>query len=110
MSLWLGRNPKYRSIPLVLSPVLQLRQLRVIVGYSLPEEDALLRILLRQFAEENVDGTHKIIFFINPMSENEQLEKLESVFPYHKRTRERYNLIPYSGTFNDWVKGVMGKI
>jgi hypothetical protein len=33
------------------------------VGYSLPEEDTLLRLLLRQFAEENVDGSEKIIFY-----------------------------------------------
>lgn len=89
---------------------LQETDVLVIVGYSLPEEDALLRILLRQFAEENVDGTEKCIFFINPMTEHEQKEKLQSVFPYHHLARHRYNIYTFSGYFTDWVNQVMAKV
>ncbi|MEO2072960.1 MAG: SIR2 family protein [Zunongwangia sp.] len=86
---------------------LQETKILVIVGYSIPDEDALIRLLLRQFAEENVDGTEKVIFFIDLMNEEEQIRKLESVFPYHKMARRRYNIIPFKGTFNDWINEIM---
>lgn len=87
--------------------ILQETKILVIVGYSIPEEDALIRLLLRQFAEENVDGTEKVIFFIDLMDEKTQIQKLESVFPYHNKAKRRYNIIPYKGTFNDWVNEIM---
>ncbi len=87
--------------------LLQETNILVVVGYSLPEEDALLKILLRQFAEENVDGSVKAIFFVNPMPEKDQLAKLEVIFPYHARERKRYNIFPYSGFFTNWIKFVM---
>lgn len=90
--------------------VLQESKILVIVGYSLPEEDALIRLLLRQFAEENVDGSEKIIFYINPMTIKEQLEKLQTVFPYHSYDIERYNIFTYSGSFTDWVNDIISKI
>jgi hypothetical protein len=90
--------------------LLQDSTILVIVGYSLPEEDALLRILLRQFAEENADGSEKIIFFINPMKEAEQDEKLKRVFPYHDYSKHRYNIFTYSGFFTDWVSEVLDLI
>lgn len=89
---------------------LQETDILVIVGYSLPEEDALLRILLRQFAEENVDGTEKAIFFINPMKECEQKDKLQTVFPYHHVARHRYNIFTFEGYFTEWVKQVMSLV
>ncbi len=77
----------------------------VIVEYSLPEEDALLRFLLRQFAEENVDLTEKFIFYISTTDEDEQYEKLCTVYPYlNSSLRER--IITYSGTFNSWIEEV----
>tara|TARA_R110002012_G_C11576536_1_gene604921 strand:+ start:100 stop:1269 length:1170 start_codon:yes stop_codon:yes gene_type:complete len=86
---------------------LQESKILVIVGYSIPEEDALIRLLLRQFAEENVDGTEKVIFFIDLMDEQTQIKKLESIFPYHKRARNRYNIIPFEGTFIDWINEIL---
>jgi len=90
--------------------VLQESKILVIVGYSLPEEDALLRLLIRQFAEENVDGSEKTIFYITPMTEQEQLDKLQSVFPYHSVQRQRYSLFIYSGYFNDWVDSIVKQL
>jgi hypothetical protein len=87
--------------------LLQESQALVIVGYSLPEEDALLRLLLRQFAEDNVDGTRKLIFFIDLMNEDEQLRKLRQVFPYHSYAAERFNIFTFSGRFTDWVNMVL---
>ncbi|TAE53737.1 MAG: hypothetical protein EAZ89_07175, partial [Bacteroidetes bacterium] len=87
--------------------ILQESQILVIVGYSLSDEDALIRLLLRQFAEENVDATEKALFFIDRMSESEQMEKLQSVFPYLGTSQNRYHIYPYSGDFTDWVKGVL---
>ncbi|TXJ22295.1 MAG: hypothetical protein E6Q24_21250 [Chitinophagaceae bacterium] len=86
---------------------LQESKILIIVGYSLPEEDALLRILIRQFAEENVDGSEKVIFYIDRMPEAEQKTKLESVFPYHSTELDRYHIFTYSGIFSDWVKEVL---
>ena len=60
---------------------LQETKILVIVGYSIPEEDALIRLLLRQFAEENVDGTEKVIFFIDLMDQKTQIQKLQMFFP-----------------------------
>lgn len=78
----------------------------IIVGYSLPEEDALLRLLLRQFAEENVDLTEKIIFYIDTITEDQQYDKLRSVYPYlNSRLKER--IITFSGTFNSWIEEVL---
>jgi hypothetical protein len=86
---------------------LQETKILVIVGYSIPDEDALIRLLLRQFAEENVDGTEKVIFFIDMMNEETQIQKLESVFLYHKIARKRYNIIPFEGTFNEWINEII---
>jgi hypothetical protein len=35
----------------------------VIVGYSLPPDDALIRFFIRQFAEEQEDGHGKVVFY-----------------------------------------------
>ncbi|KAB7782159.1 SIR2 family protein [Methylorubrum populi] len=53
----------------------------VIVGYSLPQDDALIRFFLRQFAEEIEDGHFKFVFYIGPGSDEEKRTILEEVFP-----------------------------
>jgi len=86
--------------------ILHESKILVIVGYSLPEEDALLRLLIRQFAEENVDLSEKFIFYISTSNEEEQYKKLHSVYPYlNQRLKER--IITYSGTFNSWIEEVL---
>ncbi len=37
----------------------------MIVGYRLPEDDALMRFIVHQFAEEPEDGREKIIFYVD---------------------------------------------
>ena len=83
---------------------LQESQILVVVGYSVPDEDALIRLLLRQFAEENVDGLNKIIFYIDLMPIEEQLNRLQSIFPYHSKLGKKLTIIPYCGYFNQWVR------
>ena len=60
-----------------------LRETRVLilVGYSLPRDDALLRFILRQFSEEPEDGRGKWIFYIGPESNEDKRKAISSVFP-----------------------------
>jgi hypothetical protein len=54
----------------------------VLVGYSIPDDDALMRFVIRQFAEEPEDGRWKSIFYIDPVLTPLQMRaKLETVFP-----------------------------
>lgn len=54
----------------------------VIVGYSLPEDDALIRFFLRQFAEEPEDGRNKTIYYIGPGTDLEKRSVVQEVFPW----------------------------
>jgi hypothetical protein len=86
---------------------LQESNVLVIVGSSLPEEDALLRILLRQFAEENSDAIGKCIYFIDTMPIEEQIKRLENVFPYINKRPELYATFYYTGGFQNWCDEII---
>lgn len=73
----------------------------VIVGYSLPDDDALMRFILRQFAEEPEDGREKILFYIDPSDAAAKRARLETVFPL--RESKYPTVVPFNGTFNDFV-------
>ncbi len=77
-------------------------QVLVIVGYSLPADDALLRFVLRQFAEEGEDGRGKIVFYIGPGEEIVKQTVLEEVFPSMKQMQAP-RLITYNGGFDAFV-------
>lgn len=79
----------------------------VIVGYSLPEDDALMRFIIRQFAEEPEDGREKIIFYVDLSDAATKREKLEDVFPL--RHGRNPLIVPFDGTFNDFVKQYLQK-
>ena len=53
----------------------------VLVGYSLPKDDALIRFILRQFAEEPEDGRGKWLFYVGPESNRRKRKVIEKVFP-----------------------------
>lgn len=53
----------------------------VIVGYSLPQDDALIRFFVRQFAEESEDGYGKFIFYVGPGKDQDKRDILSEVFP-----------------------------
>ena len=73
----------------------------VIVGYSLPDDDALMRFIIRQFAEEAEDGREKLLFYVDPSDEETKRDKLEMVFPLRHGRYPR--IIPFNGTFNEFV-------
>lgn len=83
--------------------LLQESKILVIIGYSLPEEDALLRFLTKQFAEDRADGDQKLIFYVDLASEHDQKFRISSVFP-HSEEHRGLKCIPYSGSFVEWVK------
>lgn len=74
----------------------------VIVGYSLPDDDALMRFILRQFAEEPEDGREKILFYVDPSDVAVKQSRLETVFPL--RNGKYPTVVPFNGTFNDFVR------
>lgn len=74
----------------------------VIVGYSLPDDDALMRFILRQFAEEPEDGRDKIVFYVDPSDASTKRGKLNTVFPL--REGKYPKLVPFNGTFNEFVR------
>jgi hypothetical protein len=86
--------------------LLQETRVLVIVGYSLPEEDALVRLIIKQFAEDRADGGKKIVFYVDKSDETEQIEKINSVFP-HADELEGLTLLTYSGSFSTWCEEVL---
>ncbi|WP_197461307.1 SIR2 family protein [Acetobacter malorum] len=74
----------------------------VIVGYSLPDDDALMRFILRQFAEEPEDGRKKFLFYVDPSGAEEKFARLETVFPL--REGKYPTVVPFNSTFNDFVR------
>lgn len=78
-------------------------QVLVIVGYSLPDDDALMRFVIRQFAEDPEDGRSKTIFYIDPfLQEGTMREKLAAVFP----AMSSYGapaFMPFKGSFGEFA-------
>lgn len=85
--------------------LLQETKVLVVVGYSLPEEDALLRLIIRQFAEDRSDGSGKGLFYIDLSDEATQFEKVNRLFP-HASERAGLTVVPHSGSFASWCSDV----
>ena len=75
------RDPYFRAIFPKAVRLLRETQILVLVGYSLPEDDALIRFILRQFAEEGEDGREKVLFYVGRSFKKEREEAIERVFP-----------------------------
>lgn len=88
--------------------LLQETEILVVVGYSMPEEDALLRLIIKQFAEDRADGSRKILFYVDKCDIESQVEKVNRVFP-HVEEVHGLRVIPYSGSFGDWCASVVRK-
>jgi hypothetical protein len=86
--------------------LLQESRILVIVGYSLSEEDALLRFLVRQFAEDLRDVYGKYIFYISPAETNVMVERLQGCFRY-LNYMDAGIIFAYSGGFTEWIKAVL---
>lgn len=74
-------DPYFKTIFPKVVRLLRDTTVLVIVGYSLPQDDALIRFFIRQFAEEPEDGHGKIIFYVGPGTEQDKRSDLEEVFP-----------------------------
>ena len=73
-----------------------------IVGYSLPDDDALLRFILRQFAESGEDAVGKFVFYIDISERDAMRGRVEKLFPFLKPTGP-LALHLYSGSFADFA-------
>jgi hypothetical protein len=78
----------------------------VIVGYSLPEEDALVRLMLKQFAEDRSDGYNKTVFYIDLAIDDTQIGRINEIF-HHTGERKGLTVIPYTGKFSAWARAVL---
>jgi SIR2-like domain len=76
----------------------------VLVGYSLPEDDALIRFILRQFAEEQEDGLGKFIFYIDLMPNAKKRARLVEVFPWIEEIDSFPRILLYEGGFADFAR------
>lgn len=85
--------------------LLQETDVLVIVGYSLPMEDALLRFLMKQLAEDRTDGVGRWVFYIDIRKETEQREKIQWIWP-HSAQQQGITLVPYQGDFAEWATEV----
>jgi hypothetical protein len=103
-------DPYFKSIFPKVIRLLQESKFLVLIGYSIPEEDSLLKFIIRQFAEDQADSLEKRIFYIDPLDDESKAEKLDSIFSYMKLrgTEERsffYQL--FRGGFTEWANEVL---
>ncbi|GBU24556.1 hypothetical protein R83H12_01190 [Fibrobacteria bacterium R8-3-H12] len=94
----------FREILQKSKELLTTSKVLIIIGYSLPEEDILIRFLLKHFALDKTDFQNKKIFYINKgKNHNELDESLTSVFreSINKSSQQIYT---FSGSFNEFVE------
>lgn len=71
----------FKSIFSKVTRLLQESRILVVVGYSFPKEDALLRFILRHFAEHERDMINKQLFYIDIGNNEELMKKINSICP-----------------------------
>ena len=99
-------NPYFSAVFPKAVRLLQESKILVIVGYSLSEEDALLRFLIRQFAEDLRDVHGKHIFYIDYTAPEILEQRLQGCFRYLNRM-DSNNIYTASGGFVEWIDAVM---
>lgn len=75
-------DPYFQTIFPKVVRLMRETKVLVIVGYSLPADDALIRFFLRQFAEEPEDGRGKTIYYVGPGTDCEKHAVVSEVFPW----------------------------
>lgn len=95
-------DPYFRTIFPKAVRLLRDTRVLVLVGYSLPEDDALLRFIIRQFAEEGEDGRGKVIFYIDPSSDAQKRAVLKAVFPSIAQMKTPA-VVTYQGGFDTFA-------
>ncbi|MEZ2350262.1 hypothetical protein [Caballeronia sp. RCC_10] len=86
--------------------LLQESRVVVLVGYGFPEEDALLRLLLRQFAEAPADGRQRVLHYVDLADERTQLVRARRAFA-HLGHDGGLVVKPFEGSFGQWCKDVL---
>jgi hypothetical protein len=79
----------FKSIFSKATRLLQESSVLVIIGYSFPKEDALIRFMLRHFAEDDRDIANKYIFYIDIGDKTKLLNKICSIFPVNNGYKSR---------------------
>jgi SIR2-like domain len=95
-------DPYFRTIFSKAVRLLRETTVLVLIGYSLPDDDTLIRFILRQFAEEAEDGRNKAIFYVDPSPADRKREVLEEIFPSINAVGVPM-VVTYEGTFNDFA-------
>jgi hypothetical protein len=112
-------DPYFKEIFPKAVRLLQESQVLVIVGYSMPEEDSLIKILLKQFAETREDFIFKYIFYItgsrkkngnNEEDYKKLKQKIFNLYPYFNKNEDDSSILIYPGHFCDWANGVIQKL
>lgn len=96
------RDPYFQAVFPKAVRLLRDTSVLVIVGYSLPDDDALMRFIIRQFAEEAEDGRSKILFYVDPSDDVTKRSRLNAVFPGREGRHPR--VVHFNGTFNEFVR------
>ncbi len=87
--------------------LLQDSDILVIVGYGMPEEDALLQFLINKFAENEKDFASKRLFYIDTVKNAEKKRKILSCFPYAGAIDDFEEHVSfYQGSFGAWAAAV----
>ncbi len=95
-------DPYFRAIFPKAVRLMRDSRVLILVGYSLPDDDALMRFIIRQFAEEPEDGKGKVIFYIDRLDKDTKLERLKSVFPSIE-SYEVPRVFTFEGSFADFA-------
>ena len=75
-------DPYFRSVFPKAVRLMRESDILVLVGYSLSEDDALIRFILRQFAEDGEDAVGKHVFYVDINGREHQRRLLCELFPY----------------------------
>ncbi len=75
-------DPYFRSVFPKAVRLMRESDILVLVGYSLSEDDALIRFILRQFAEDGEDAVGKHVFYIDINEREHQRRLLCELFPH----------------------------
>jgi hypothetical protein len=98
-------SPYFIEILQKSKELLTIAKVLIIVGYSLPEEDILIRFLLKHFALDETDFQDKTIFYIDKEKSHDELEKkLKRVFREAISESFSKRVHTFSGSFNEFVE------
>ena len=79
----------------------------VIVGYSFPQDDALIRYIVRQIAEEPEDAVGKWLFYIDLNNDAVKRDRLTEIFPWWEELNTAPQIYLFQGGFVDFARGVV---